>query len=176
MKTEICIINKQGNGFQDALEMTRQTAEEAGLSKREVLSLQLITEEMLGLVRTVTGEYDMSFWIEREDKLYQFYLSTKTVMNLEKKIQLVSSTSSLKNDAAKGLIGKLREKYQNAMLMSSDAPASDPAYMNHDVYCYNQESAEWDKYERSILRKVADEIRIGIRGGNVEMIVSKRFD
>ena len=88
----------------------------------------------------------------------------------------MSSTSSLKNDAAKGLIGKLREKYQNAMLMSSDAPASDLAYMNHDVFCYNRESTEWDKYERSILRRVADEIRIGIRGGNVEMIVSKRFE
>ena len=176
MKTEICIINKQGDGFQNALEMTRKIAADAGLSKREVLCLQLITEEMMGLVRSVTGENDMSFWIERENKLYQFHLSTKTVMNLEKKAHLVSSTSSLKNDAAKGFIGMLREKYQNAMLMSSDAPASDSTYMNHDVLFYNPESAEWDKYERSILQKIADEIRIGIRGSNVEMIVSKRFD
>ena len=74
MKTEICIINKQGDGFQNALEMTRKIAADASLSKREVLCLQLITEEMMGLVRSVTGENDMSFWIERENKLYQFHL------------------------------------------------------------------------------------------------------
>jgi hypothetical protein len=37
----------------------------------------------------------MSFWIEYENGLYQFHLSTKTVMDLEKKANLVSSTSSL---------------------------------------------------------------------------------
>ena len=37
------------------------------------------------------------------------------------------------------------------------------------------EENEWDRYERSILRKLADEIRIGVRGGNVEMEVVKKF-
>lgn len=176
MKSEIIITDKQGHGFKNALETTRKIAEDTHRSEKEAMRLQHITDEMLSLVRSVTGENDMSFWIEYENGLYQFHLSTKTVMNLEKKANLVSSTSSLENDAAKGLLGKLRDKYQNAILMSSDCPDSDPAVMDHDIYYCNLESAEWDKYERSILRKVADEIRIGIRGGNVDMIISKRFE
>ena len=34
---------------------------------------------------------------------------------------------------------------------------------------------DWDGYERSILQTVADEVKIGIRGGNVDVTISKRF-
>ena len=44
--------------------------------------------------------------------------------------------------------------------------------MANDPY----QGAEWDGYERSILRRLADDVKIGIRGGMVEMTVSKRFE
>ena len=34
---------------------------------------------------------------------------------------------------------------------------------------------EWDGYERSVLRKVADTVKIAIRGGVVAMTVSKDY-
>ena len=37
------------------------------------------------------------------------------------------------------------------------------------------EDSEWDRYERSILRKFADEIRIGVKGGLVDIEVVKVF-
>ena len=37
------------------------------------------------------------------------------------------------------------------------------------------DEADWDGDERSILRKMADEVKIGIQNGTVEITVSKRF-
>ena len=38
------------------------------------------------------------------------------------------------------------------------------------------EEPEWDGYERSILRNLADEVKIGIQGHTVDITVSKRFN
>jgi hypothetical protein len=35
--------------------------------------------------------------------------------------------------------------------------------------------AGWDGYERSVLAKVADQVKVAIRGGVVDMTVSKKF-
>ena len=35
--------------------------------------------------------------------------------------------------------------------------------------------AEWDRYEESTLRKLADVIKVSIRGGAVDLTVSKKF-
>ena len=37
------------------------------------------------------------------------------------------------------------------------------------------EDLEWDGYEKSVLRGLADDVRIAIRGGLVDMTVSKKF-
>ena len=37
------------------------------------------------------------------------------------------------------------------------------------------EEPEWDGYERSILKRMADEVKIGVQRGTVEITVSKRF-
>ena len=34
---------------------------------------------------------------------------------------------------------------------------------------------EWDRYEQSVLQKLADEVKISIRGNEVKMTVSKSF-
>ena len=43
---------------------------------------------------------------------------------------------------------------------------------NHVIECLDP---EWDKYEQSTLKRLAETIRIGIRGDNVDMTVTKRF-
>ena len=43
---------------------------------------------------------------------------------------------------------------------------------NHIIECLDP---EWDKYEQSTLKRLAETIRIGIRGDNVDMTVTKRF-
>ena len=35
---------------------------------------------------------------------------------------------------------------------------------------------EWDEYEQSILREVADEVKIAVRGDTVDMTITKSFE
>ena len=94
MKSEIIQVDNLGNGFKKVEEITLQYAGFGNLNAHETLRLQLITEEMQNLVRMITGEISMSFWIEYEGGKYLLHLSTKTVMDKEKRALLLSSSSS----------------------------------------------------------------------------------
>lgn len=176
METGVILIDNTGNGFENAVAETRKAAEYQQLSGKNVLQLELITEEMLSLVRSVTGEMKASFWIEAEDGQFDLHLNTKTVMDKEKRYQLISSASSRKNEAAKTFLGYLRNVLEEAMAAEADHSASDiPMDILHDIPGDPVEDAGWDGYERSVLAKVADQVKVAIRGGVVDMTVSKKF-
>ena len=174
MKSDIIRIDNQGSGFQDALAETAKAAQYRELNHKEALQLQLCTEEMLSLARSVTGELEATFWLESEGRHYELHLSTKTVMDREKRNHLLASASSRKNEAAGTFLGKLRDAFEEAMV--SDVDYSIPDIAMDDMVNRNIEIPEWDEYEQSILHRVADEVKIGIRGGPVDMSVFKSFE
>ena len=94
MKSDIIRIDNQGNGFQEALTQTEKAAQYRGLSRKESLQLRLCTEELLSLARSVTGEMKASFWLESEEKRFSLHLSTETVMDREKRKNLIASATS----------------------------------------------------------------------------------
>ena len=173
MKSDIIHIDNQGKGFQDALEQTAKAAEFRGLSHKEELRLRLCTEEMLSLARSVTGEFQASFWLESEGRKFDLHLSTKTVMDREKRERLIASASSRKNEAANSFLGRLRDAFEAAMVSEPNTDIPDEAL--DDLANHVIEIPEWDQYEQSILRKAADDVKIAIRGGIVDMTVSKSF-
>ena len=122
MKSDVIKIDSRGNGFREAISQTGKTAVFTGLDANESLDLQLLTEEMLSLVRSVTGEVEASFWIESENKAFELHLTTQTVMDKEKREQLIASSTSRKNDAATGFLGKLRDKLEEAMTAKAEHP------------------------------------------------------
>ena len=174
MKSDIIRIDNQGSGFQDALAETAKAAQYRELNHKEALQLQLCTEEMLSLARSVTGELEATFWLESEGRHYELHLSTKTVMDREKRNHLLASASSRKNEAAGTFLEKLRDAFEEAMV--SDVDYSIPDIAMDDMVNRNIEIPEWDEYEQSILHRVADEVKIGIRGGTVDMSVFKSFE
>lgn len=176
MKSNVINIDGSGNGFREAVEQTGKTAAYAGLNQSESLDLQLLTEEMLSLVRSVTGEIDALFWLEGNGKAFDLHVSTKTVMDKEKRRQLIESSTSRKNEASVGFLGRLRDAFEEAML--SDVDRQDVNLSEEEIANLPQGvlgQPDWDGYERSILQTVADEVKIGIRGGNVDVTISKRF-
>ncbi len=172
MRSDIIIIDNKGNGLEAALQEAESTARFHELNGKETVQLRMLTEELMGLARSVTGEMAGKFWIDSEGKSFTLHLSTKTKMDANKRYQLISSSTSNKNEAAKGFIGMLRDKFETAMMAEEDGVCYDFAGnpMNE-----NNSDEEWDRYERSILRRLADEIKIGVRGGAVEMEVRKQF-
>ena len=175
MKSDIILIDNQGKGFTEALEETKKVASYTGLEPKLTTRLQLMTEEMLCLARSVTGEMQASFWIENDGSQFDLHMATKTIMDKEKRYNLLSTASSRKNEAAKGFLGKLRDKLEEAMAAEVDHEEEIPMDIIGDLANHLIENPEWDGYERSVLRRLADTIKIAIRGGQVEIIVSKNF-
>ena len=159
MKTDVISIDNREHGFQEALSQTLKAAAFRDLDHKQTMQLRLCTEEMLSLARSVTGELAATFWLESEGKDFELHLSTKTVMDAEKRKLLIDSATSRKNEAA----------------MVSDASADIPDEALDDLANHPIEIPEWDKYEQSILSRVADDVKIAIRGGVVDMTVSKSF-
>lgn len=178
MKSDIINIDNQGSGFDKALEETKKVAAYKGLDHKQSLRLSLFTEEMLSMVRIVTGEMQAAFWIENEDLRFELNLTTNTVMDKEKRRQLLASASSRKNEAAGSFLGKLRDAFEDAMLSEADNAQYD---LPNDVHAdltgrvYEDTNQEWDKSERSVLLSLADDVKISIRGGKVHMTIVKDF-
>ena len=173
MKTDVISIDNREHGFNEALSQTLKAAAFRDLDNKQTLQLRLCTEEMLSLARSVTGELAATFWLESEGKDFELHLSTKTVMDSEKRKLLIDSATSRKNEAANSFLGRLRDAFEAAMV--SDASADIPDEALDDLANHPIEIPEWDKYEQSILGRVADDVKIAIRGGMVDMTVSKSF-
>ena len=174
MKSDVIQIDNRGNGFDLALTETEKAAQYRALGHKETLHLRLCAEEMLSLARSVTGELQASFWLESAGTSFDLHLSTQTVLDSEKRSNLIASATSRKNEAARTFLGKLRDAFETAL--ASEPAMNIPDEALDDLANHPIEIPEWDEYEQSILRKVADQVRIGIRGRTVDMTVSKQFN
>lgn len=177
MKSEIITIDNHENGFSEAVKEAQKVAAYTELNAKDSLHLQLCTEEVLSLVRSITGEIKASFWIETAGPQYDLHVSTKTAMDMEKRNLLLSVATSRKNEAAKSFIGMLRDVFEETMVVEvkqgNDIPAEAMGdVVNRVIVCTD---AEWDGYEQSTLKKLADVIKVSIRGGAVDLTVSKKF-
>ena len=174
MRSDIVDIDNTGLGFQLAVEQAKKVAVFKALGESEAVQLQILTEELLSLARSITGIANASIWIEMEGDQADLHLTTEAVLDKEKRAELIASSTSRKNAAANTVLGKLRDMFEEAM--TADTINNDPSIdvlndLPHGIY----EEPDWDGYERSILRRLADEIKIGIQGKEVDITVSKRF-
>lgn len=176
MKSDVINIDSRGNGFREAIEQTGKTAAFAGLDESDSISLQLLTEEVISLVRSITGEVKAAFWLESNGKAFELHVSTETVMDSEKRRQLIESSTSRKNEASKGFLGRLRDAFEEALVSDAEHRVIDLSMDEISTLPSGTLGLpDWDEYERSILKTVADQIKISIRGGKVEVIICKDF-
>ena len=176
MKSDVIMIDNQGNGFENTIEEARKVAAYEALSHKDSLHLQLCAEEMLSLVRSVTGEMKASFWIECEDGSYDLHLNTKTDLNKEQRYHLLATSTSGRNEAANTLRGVLWDRLEQALASDVDHDYDElPAELLADLPIGPVKDPEWDGYERRILKNVADNVKIGILHGVMDMVVSKKY-
>ncbi len=200
MKTDVIAVSSSGNGMKAALLQAEKVVAYKELTGKNALHLRLLAEEMMGMMRSITGTKDGSFWIEDEEGEYQLHLRVRTLLNSEKREQLLSVSSSGKNESAKGLMGRLRDffdwgsdedlaAYSGPLLMPdmyehSSAPMMDwewtmsryESELSTRMAQDDQAAREaWDELEKSVVKHVADDIRVSIRNGVVEMTIIKKL-
>ena len=127
-------------------------------------------------------------------------------MNIDLRDELISVSKSGKNAAAKGVMGKIRAVAETMLLVASTPTIPIPCEEFYDYHGYNmgfgymdptiaietgyiyswslfnyktaveEKEDEYAELERSIVAKLADDIIVGVRGNNVEIVVKKSFD
>ena len=200
MRTDVIAVTSRGTQMEIALGQVDKVAAYKGLTGKNALHLRLLAEEMLGMMRSITGETKGEFWIEDDEQgTYQLHLQVKTRMDSEKRDSLLAASSTGKNESAKGLMGRLRDFFDrgadedvaaahSSLLMpgvmeQSSLPTLDwewsmTRYQTALNTRKNSDSAAreaWDELEKSVVAHVADDVRVAIRGRQVEMIIVKKM-
>lgn len=199
MRSDTILVQSSGKGVDEALSTAEAVAAYKGLSRKDTLHLRLLTEEMMGMLQGLTGETEARFYIEDEKGEFRLHLITDTAMDSDKRRRLLESSTSGKNEAAKGVMGKIRDLFHQAFEpLDEDVPAyysagwvgytPEPVGVDFSAYestwSFNQyrgsvseaeQKEAWDELEKSIVANLADEIKIGINRNKVEMIIYKKI-
>ncbi|WP_024866628.1 hypothetical protein [Butyrivibrio sp. FCS014] len=195
MKSDIMVIGTNQDFTKKALDFTEQYA--GNLPKKAHLRIRLVAEELMNLFRSITGEMEAEYWIENESNIFTLHLDTETIMFAKKRQELMELSSTKENAAAKGVIGKIREAFELALLPMDEREAMLSRYsffgftsadsMNstpEDVWRMSDYIAEVnksddtefvqeakDELEKSIIANLAKDVTISIRGDKVSMAV-----
>ncbi len=115
MQTDKINVTSLGIGMDEALDVTNRFAAYAGLDKKQALRIRLLAEETLGMISAITGDFGAEFWLENTaDCLCRIHLVATTLMDADKRDELVRVATSRKNEAYKGFMGKIRELMENS--------------------------------------------------------------
>lgn len=129
MKSDIISVSGSGAGITKAFKQAEAVAVYKSLSKKDAIHLRLLTEEMMGMMKALTGESEADFWIEDgKNETLGLHLKSSTMLTAEKRDRLLSASTSGKNAAAKGVMGKLRDLFVRAF-----EPVSDPGDHVYDA-------------------------------------------
>jgi len=196
MKSESIVISTNESNIDKVLEVVEAFSKD--LDHKAALRIRLLAEETMNLIRSITGEMDAEFFLEREDKEVRIHLNTNTIMFAQKRKELMEISTSKENAAAKGFIGKIREVFELAMLPKDERSAResrigmmglvDPTAlsatsaqtwkMSNYISSVEtmDESSEFaqearNELERSILGNIAKEVEISIIGDDVKMTI-----
>ena len=191
MKSEVIAVSGREDRTDRVLEQASRMASIQKLSRKGALHLRLLSEEMMCLLRAVAGDVDGEFWIENNGPSYELHLRCSTVMDERRRRMLLSASSSGRNEAARGFLGKLRAFFEPTadlpLLCSFDTSGiygdiswsmrSYQQTLRRDLDRNREGAGEaWDELEKSVLSRLADDVKVGIRGSEVEMTVFRNLE
>ena len=198
MKSNVCMIEK-GIGDLDAiLRESEKVAEYNDLSHKQALQLRLLCEEIDGMLPHMIGDFEGKLWIEFVDGVCKVCVSIRIPeFNAGKKDELIAVAKSKKNAAAVGVVGKIRNAIENFFLNEETKAAMDASaetlylatgYSEGVDYSYlwslehyrmmvNRETRgeTWDELEKSVIASVADDVIVGVKGKQADIVVVKKF-
>ncbi len=200
MISDIIAITSSGENLHTALDLYRRVAAYSDLSRKGTLHLRLLAEEMLSMMRTITGEVSGRFWIEAEEDEYKLHLLVNAALTKEKREELLNTSSSGKNEATRSFMGRIRDFFfrgvdeeiaaYNPSVLGAGAVSSSGFRPVTDwewsllryqdtlsvLKAQEPEAAEaWDELEKSVVSRVADDVKVSIKGFETEMTITKKL-
>ena len=111
-------------------------------------------------------------------------------MDFEQKQKLLASSTTGKNEAARGFMGRIRtffDPIDGMPMFSNVSPDTMTSSMSWSMNAYQdvimarmaqqdeQAKEAYDELEKSVVTHVADEIKVSISGRDVEMVIYKKM-
>ena len=204
MKSETVRINNKEN-MDAALVAADDFIKRLTLEKKQALRLRLIVEETLGMLGAMVGTYNAKFYLEGDEKECSLFVQATTDMDLDKKKELLSISSSGKNASIKGFMSKIGDMIENGFLHLDGSSSlqtayggsmlgygyADPGTMNAisgmdaeliwTLEAYRQHlpkhegEEETEELEKSIVANLASNIIVGVKKDNVTLRIIKSF-
>ena len=193
MKSNIYKINIGETDLSPLLTETEKIAKYNELTEKEALYLRLLAEELVSMLPSIVENYSGEFWIENNGKSYELCVKFLVPdMKTSTRTRLIGVSKAQKNSYAVGITGRIREVFDYMTTASDDAmisPAGKYGFSTNIDFsliwslkqCQNgvkehkSEKDKGDELERSILIKIADDVIVGVKGKNVEIIIKKKF-
>jgi hypothetical protein len=198
MRSNVCKIE---NGTKDLNAILRECEKVAAyneLTHKQSLQLRLICEEIDGMLPNIIDNFNGDLWIEFENGVCKVHISLHfDEFTAKKKSELVAIAKNKKNASAVGIVGKIRSALENVFLDEENFGVStlsvETRYLLGE-YCdpldysslwslesyrttvsKEEKSEDWDELEKSVIASVADDIVVGVKGKNADIIIVKKF-
>ena len=145
MLTDKIKVASDGLGREEALNEVEKFASYVGLDRQETLRLRLLAEETMGMVAAITHDFVAEYWLEKsEEGVCSIHLKAETPMNFEKREQLLEVSTSGKNEAAKGFMGKIRSIFQNGVAILDEANKASIEYGGNPIMFLSMGAVDYD--------------------------------
>ena len=108
MITEKITIYNDGTGMNEALSLTQKVSDVLSLDRKNSFHIRLLAEELLSMVRAITGDFKAQFWLEENNRLCTFHVEAKSELDYKKRKDFLSVSTTGKNIAHLGIMEKIR--------------------------------------------------------------------
>ena len=171
-KTDALRIAPGESGLDEAIERGRRFAGLQRMDGRAALQLELLTEETIGLMQQFTEQSWREFWIEGSRAAYRIHFRTFVqISSLDEYQKLLKLSSTGQNEVLKSVNGRILEAVaigREKLLKKNKGQAQSVEWQ------LSEEKLEEDEIGKSILGKLASDVRVSINREWVELTVLKK--
>lgn len=194
MKTDIIKVSSTLEGHEAAIETAERFSNYYNITGKSAMHIRLLTEEALSMFHGIMDDFSGFFWLEGSNTpngmLCRICLSAEKQINREQESKLLSVSTSGQN--VKGIMGKIRELFRHSLQADSSADedfmrsmtdawalsgTGGEAYWSLQAYRASispkTKVEEWDELEKSIIAKLAGEVKVKLKSDVTEIIIEK---
>ena len=196
MRSNVCKIENGTRDLAMILKESEKVAAYNALDQKQTLQLRLLCEELDGMLPKIVDEFDGALWIDFEDGVCKIHLSIQFAeFSMKKKKEMIAVAKDKKNAATKGIVAKIGAAIEEFFLnpdnfqpfnMTSGLYGAavgygieGPCQWTLEEYKATVKKAKkaeaWDELEKSVLASLADDVIVGVKGLNAEVVIVKKF-
>ncbi len=169
MTTKTITVRNDMESLKEVISLAEEFTGSLNLDSRKTMHIMLLAEETVGLISAITGDFEAKFWIEGNLDSCRLHLEAQTDMDAGKRRELMSVSSTGKNESTRGIMGKIRELFETGMENYSEVSSLQSDYgfgsigygeMGLDSsYAMTQASLVWtlSRYKDSVEQNMSSE-------------------